>query len=407
MCKKQFLVRLTLLIVLVGPAALIKAQEPPTVISKKHVVVASEPGRFLCWPANNGIYIWGNEIVVGYEDWLYEADDNGGHSRSKDDPFYNHLARSYDGGETWTTEDPDNYAGDIMATEPCPGDVNFAHPDFALYCTYAGMGEPVSPRGDDWFVSYDRGHTWEGPWLLPTFFDRETLARTDYIVNGPEDCMLFLSVNKSDGDEGVPLLAQTTDGGRTFDFLSWIGPEPPPGRDGGFAIQPAGVRCSDTKLICAIRRYERGRDEAVIKVYSSTDNGESFQFLSDAVDPGGSGNPPAMIRIKDGRLVIAYGHREEPYGIFATVSTDEGQTWSEPIILRDDGRNWDIGYCRTVQRPDGKIVTVYYYTTEQIVVHFIGATIWELESIFLDSDVNQDGVVNFLDFAAVLKAPLR
>ena len=32
----------------------------------RNVVVYREPGRFGGWPANNGIWIWGDEIVVGF-----------------------------------------------------------------------------------------------------------------------------------------------------------------------------------------------------------------------------------------------------------------------------------------------------------------------------------------------------
>ena len=32
----------------------------------KHIVVAREEGRFLGWPANDGVWSWADEIVVGY-----------------------------------------------------------------------------------------------------------------------------------------------------------------------------------------------------------------------------------------------------------------------------------------------------------------------------------------------------
>jgi hypothetical protein len=61
----------------------------------------------------------------------------------------------------------------------------------------------------------------------------------------------------------------------------------------------------------------------------------------------------------------------------AVISSDNGKTWGDVIHLRDDGRTWDIGYTRTVQRPDGRLVTVYYYTTEQNPQQHIAATIWD------------------------------
>lgn len=47
--------------------------------------------------------------------------------------------------------------------------------------------------------------------------------------------------------------------------------------------------------------------------------------------------------------------------------------------LRDDGRNWDFGYTRTIQRTDGKLVTLYYYTTVENPEQHIAATIWTVD----------------------------
>src|SRR5258708_2812385 len=38
----------------------------------KHVKVYSEPGRFGGWPANHGIWAWGNEILVGFSAGYYK-----------------------------------------------------------------------------------------------------------------------------------------------------------------------------------------------------------------------------------------------------------------------------------------------------------------------------------------------
>jgi len=54
-----------------------------------------------------------------------------------------------------------------------------------------------------------------------------------------------------------------------------------------------------------------------------------------------------------------------------------GATWGEELILRKDAGAWDLGYPRTVQRPDGRIVTIYYYNDAQEQDRYIGATIWD------------------------------
>ena len=72
----------------------------------KHVKVYDEPGRFGGWPANNGIWIWSNEILVGFSQGYYKNLGPALHNIDREKPEVHKLARSLDGGETWSIEDP-------------------------------------------------------------------------------------------------------------------------------------------------------------------------------------------------------------------------------------------------------------------------------------------------------------
>src|SRR5439155_22257192 len=75
---------------------------------------------------------------------------------------------------------------------------------------------------------------------------------------------------------------------------------------------------------------------------------------------GMGGYPSHLLRLRDGRLLMTYGHRRRPLGNQARVSRDHGRTWSEPLILSDDGTSTDLGYPSTVQLEDGRLLTVWY-----------------------------------------------
>jgi hypothetical protein len=47
------------------------------------------------------------------------------------------------------------------------------------------------------------------------------------------------------------------------------------------------------------------------------------------------------------------------------------------MMLRDGGATWDLGYTRNIERPDGRIVTVYYWAPVLDRERIIEATIWE------------------------------
>ena len=113
----------------------------------RHVKVYFEKGRFGRWPANHGIWSWGNEILVGFSRGNYK-DLGDRHHIDREKPEAHMLARSLDGGETWTIEDPGAKGyllteGEVLHGTSRPGIVvpdlvesegvvNFAHPDFTL-----------------------------------------------------------------------------------------------------------------------------------------------------------------------------------------------------------------------------------------------------------------------------------
>lgn len=354
-----------------------------------HVIVYHEPGRFCAWPAHNGLWSWGDEILVCFSFGYYKESIKG-HSIDDDKPSQLVVARSLDGGETWALERVYTNLQDLppitidhrvtiadSAAEAFanPGGVQSlpdsridAHPDFALRC-----------EGGSFWISYDRAKTWSGSNSLPINVPNLT-SRTDYIVNSKDDCHIFLSAN-DERIEGVyhdrAICARTTNSGQTLDFLGWM-TEPVSIR----SVMPSTVRVSDNHLVSTMRRRRDASDRNYnwIDAYQSTDNGVTWEFLSKVADTDGgewNGNPPSMVRMTDGRLAVTYGYRDEPRGIRAKVSEDNGVTWGDEIILRDDARTWDFGYTRTKQRTDGKLVTVYYYTTEAHREQHIAATIWE------------------------------
>jgi len=360
-----------------------------------HVTVFRDPGRYAGWPANYGIWSWGDEIVVGFAVG-YPNLLGGFHTCDHDRPFVTMQARSLDGGLTWQVQPipcrtPGNRAlsadehmrlelgiaraleAEGSALEDCLSNIDLAHPDLALLCARSGLREGAR----SWFYfSEDRCRTWQGPFRLPMFGQRGIAARTDYTISGSQECTLFLTATKADGEEGRVFCARTLDRGRSFQLRSWIGADP-----AGYAIMPASVHLGDSRVLVAVRCQEpmpgTGDEANWIDLYASDDDAATWRYVSRPVpNTGPGGNPPAMVRLRDGRLCLTYGYRDAPYGIRARLSADEGETWGTEIVLRDDGGNHDLGYPRTTQRADGQAVTVYYWNDRPDGERYIVATIW-------------------------------
>lgn len=358
----------------------------------KHVVVYRDSRRYAGWPANYGMWAWGDEIVLCFTSG-YPAPSDGLHTRDKTRPFVTMQAHSTDGGETWEVgkfpgrtpggralsadehQVPELQVGGILdepgALADPPGELDFTAPDLAVMCARSGLGGGARA----WFyATLDRCRSWAGPYALPDFGQPGIAARTDYVAVGPKSALFWLTAAKRDGREGRVFCVRTDDGGASFRFVAWLDEEPM-----GFAIMPASVRLGDGQLRTAVRRSEGTGAErhSWIDMYGSDDAGATWRALSRPVDDAGrGGNPPTLTTLPDGRLVLTYGYRAEPFGIRARVSADNGATWGPPVVLRDDGGGPDLGYPRTVRRADGRLVTAYYFNDEPTGERYIAATIW-------------------------------
>jgi hypothetical protein len=346
------------------------------------VVVYREPGRFGGWPANHGMWSWGDELLVGFSAGYYKDNGPGYHAIDHDKPEEHLLARSLDGGQTWRIENP-AVEGALLPRGnalhgkelsgvtyrplvDCPGDIDFTHSDFAMTMRMSSNHGGQSR----FYYSIDRGHHWQGPFKFPMLDLKGIASRTDYLVESKHDCLVFSTASKANGREGRPFAARTTDGGETWRFVGWIGPEP-----AGYAIMPSTVRLGSGGLLSAVRHREG--DRSWIDVYFSSDDGMNWEKRSTPAPDTGEGNPAAMLRLRDGQICITYGVRKAPFGMFVRLSRDEGRTWGDQIVLRDDGGGRDLGYPRSIQRDDGKVVTVYYYYHDHKEPRYIAATIWD------------------------------
>jgi sialidase-1 len=111
-----------------------------------------------------------------------------------------------------------------------------------------------------------------------------------------------------------------------------------------------------------------GRLVVQLRNHNTANAGETLQ--SESSDGGKTwtiphpigvwGLPSHLLRLRDGRLLMSYGHRRKPFGNQARLSEDGGHTWSEPMIISGDGASGDLGYPSTVQLADGLLLSAWY-----------------------------------------------
>jgi len=103
-------------------------------------------------------------------------------------------------------------------------------------------------------------------------------------------------------------------------------------------------------------------------------HGQHFPLSSSFPGPKVYRSPWPLL-LRDGRIVVIFARRRAPAGIGGILSEDDGKTWSNEFIIRDDASGTDIGirddasgtdigYAVAVEVEDGRIFTAYYYMVE-------------------------------------------
>ena len=148
---------------------------------------------------------------------------------------------------------------------------------------------------------------------------------------------------------------------------------------------PQATRRKDGTVVCLVRAQETISQEInprgeiyYISQHESKDDGKTWEYIGNPVY-GHGGNPPALSVLTDGTWVLTYGYRVRPFGIRCKYSEDEGRTWSEEIILRDDAYTRDLGYPRSTALADGSLFVCYYIGTSLGEEQHIEGTILDKE----------------------------
>jgi sialidase-1 len=211
--------------------------------------------------------------------------------------------------------------------------------------------------------SADGGMTWSAPFRVPL-----NSPHGPFPVRGGR----LLYPGKQLWEGGRNGVAESTDDGRTWKWLSEI-----PTRAGDRFEdyhELHGVEAADGRIIVHIRNHNRANERETLQCESS-DGGKTW---SQPGPIGVWGLPSHLLRLRGGGLLMTYGHRRKPYGNQARVSRDHGKTWSEPLVVSDDGIGGDLGYPSTVELSSGDLLTAWYERTEASPMAVLRVARWSL-----------------------------
>jgi len=153
----------------------------------------------------------------------------------------------------------------------------------------------------------------------------------------------------------IPMMAITSDGGRT-----WTYSEPVPATG---LIQPSLVEFPDGDIAAYFRN---GDPRHRIKRSTSTDGGLTWSVpeLTDRLHPGGG---IEVLLLENGHLALIYNNKERgPRDKLAvSISTDQGQTWKWTRQL-EDTPNGRFDYPSMIQGQNGTIHVTYSYNLKTI-----------------------------------------
>jgi len=286
------------------------------------------------------------------------------------------LMRSDDGGKTWgwprvvmDSAIDDRDAGVLETAEGTILITTFTSLAYESILKRAEAGQPGAWPEEKlrrWQAAHHRLTADErkralGVWMVRSTDGGVTFSgRYDCLVDSPHGPVQLADgrlvyAGKDLWREGSRVgFCESADDGQTWQWLATL-----PTREGDSHTnyhELHAVETADGRLVCQIRNHNPQNSRETLQAESS-DGGKTW---TEPHSIGVWGLPSHLLRLKDDRLLMTYGHRRNPLGNQARVSDGGGRTWSEAMIISGDGTSGDLGYPSTVQLDDGSLVTVWY-----------------------------------------------
>jgi hypothetical protein len=139
-------------------------------------------------------------------------------------------------------------------------------------------------------------------------------------------------------------------------------------------ISEIPLRKGDIQAYHELHAVEAANGKLVVQIRNHNTEHKGWTLQTESADGGRSwteprpiclGLPSHLLRLRDGRLLMTYGYRHQPHGNRARLSADHGATWSEELVISDDGANGDLGYPSTVELADGTLLSVWYQSNPE------------------------------------------
>jgi len=358
----------------------------------RHIIVDYDRKTYCGHPRQCGIWNFGRgEIAVAYRRarCKYETEKDVSHSpaegyMSRSDIV---LRRSCDNGETWRPQDdviiwsnsmPLEKKLAFLSQDPAqrkPLDMSRPEAMFFIGFTSVSVRDPKTKKlvkaapkisGAFQIRSVDKGHIWESAplalesWGYPPVvrLPDDTHART--LGSGP----IYLSISKDHGmswqkpvmiakdDSGLGRLTYqglvALPGGRLQCYMYMTG------KFHGLCVSESDDHVTWTAPR-PIVRYGHGPWTA--RRWTN----DTYRLRTAYGGWEQRHRSPWPLRLRDGRIVVLFARREYPPSIAAIWSEDNGKTWSDEAIIRDDASGSDMGYPVATELDAGRIFTAYYY----------------------------------------------
>ena len=357
-----------------------------------HFTVAGGQNLQCFWPGYGGLWQWGDELLVAFVEspcayrHPQEAarDLNGAWKRG-----YVRLRRSLDGGLTWADDGKafdnslsfekqrqilglDEYRGHALpAREP----MDHMSRDTLQLMGRAWCGDEIPGTRMRHSMAYcirsaDRGHRWESaPGIVLPHHTTSVIPYANNTLRCADGSMIAW-LGAADGSECTgqrvayygPALYRSEDGGASWHFSAEIACDP--ARRIAYA-SPRILPLPSGRWLCFMNAWFMAAPTPLRWPALCWSDDLGLNWSAPRCIAAWSWSPYPL-RLSDGRLVmLSVRCAPNPVGLFCIVSSDDGASWSRPILLRTatlfagSQGTVDLGCPVAVERSPGSILVLY------------------------------------------------